>query len=51
MALNLNKLVFIAWFCPVDGGFGLPLLFTGPPGQAKTGRCSPGSRSWRRAGR
>ena len=36
MALNLNKLVFIAWFCPVDGGFGLPLLFTGPPGQAKT---------------
>jgi MoxR-like ATPase len=36
MALNLNKLAFLAWFTPVDGGFGLPLLFTGPPGQAKT---------------
>ena len=38
MGIKYDKLAFIAWFTPVSGGWGLPLLWTGSPGLAKTAK-------------
>lgn len=46
MAINFKKLATIAFFTPVDGGWGLPLLWTGPPGVAKTALNKAWARSW-----
>jgi len=38
MGIKYDKVAFLAWFTPVSGGWGLPVLWTGSPGLAKTAK-------------